>query len=160
MVAHLVERSPVTEGLETMLASFFVGLGEAGSDLQIRIGEAPKPEDLLRDDRGKLINPYAIIYPWPSVGLYGTMAYPESGARLLYEITSVGRTDNSAGIMADRVRRGVLERASNGSFVRTIPAGASMTVIDRAQAEIGLAVPQAGLWNVHDVFALEVQADA
>jgi hypothetical protein len=150
MTAFILERVPVTAGLLSMLRSFTANKGE--------IGEAPR--DVVVNEDGQLIDPYFVIYPIPSLNLWGDMAHPESGARLSYQITSVGRTDESAGIMADRIRRGVLERSGSGSFARSISAGVSMSVIDRALREMGFLTPEAGRWTIYDTFDLEVQAHA
>lgn len=150
MVAFLIERTPVTSGLRDMLRI------NLGSNYKVEVGESPR--DIVLDANNQLVHPYAVINPWPSLVVYGDLAHPESGARLSYQITSVGRTDESAGILADRIRRSVLERAVNGSFSNAIPAGGSMTVTGRWQRELGLLTAAGGLWNVHDLFDLEVEA--
>lgn len=154
MTAYLIERHPVTQGLAALLATYLDPFAQVG------VGEAPR--DLTYDSQNRLANPYCVVYALPTLGIgaWGDLAHPDSGGRLTYQVTSVGRTDDSAGITADRVRRGLLERATNGAFVRSISAGASMTVVDRWQGELGMLVPDAGLWNVHDLFNLEVQAGA
>jgi hypothetical protein len=154
----VIERHPVTIGLRDMLRTFLLGKGSSARDLRIESGESPR--DLLYDDKNRLVDPYAIIYPVQSLNLYGDYANPQSSATLSYQITSVGRTDDSAGIMSDLVRRGVTERAASSTFVRSISAGASMTVTDRRIRELGMMFPDAGLYNVHDIFDLEVQAHA
>jgi hypothetical protein len=158
MVAFVLERTPVTSGLLTMLRSWLVGKGASGRDLKIEIGETPR--DPFVDAQNKLVDPYAVIYPWPSLRSYGDLAHPESGATLSYQITSVGRTDESAGFMSDLIRRGILERLDSGSFTRALAAGASMTVTGRWVREVGMLTSEAGLWNVHDLYDLEVQAHA
>lgn len=163
MTNFIIERAPVTTGLRNMLLAYFVDGGTGATDLQVAVGEAPR--NLNKDADNQLVDPYAIIYPITSQTLYvpgifrGTLANPDSGATLAYQITSVGRTDRSAQIMADRVRRAILERAPNGSFIRTISAGASMTVIHRTNREIGLSLPDAGVWSAVDLYELEVQAN-
>ena len=162
MANFLIERNPVTTGLKTMLNTHFTGGGTGGTNLKIGVGAAPL--DLLKDANNQLVDPYAIIYPLPSQTIYspgmfrGTLAHPDSGATLIYQITSVGRTDQSAQIMADRVRRAVMERGTNGQFLRSISVGASMAIIHRTNREIGLAQPSEGLWQVVDLYELEVQA--
>jgi hypothetical protein len=150
MVAGIIERSPVTNGLRDLLR------GALGVNNKVDVGEAPR--DIELDGQGKLIHPYAVINAWPSLVVYGSLELPESGARLTYQVTSVGRTDESAQVLADRIRRVVLERLANGSFRYSLIAGGSMTVTDRSQRELGLLTAAGGLWNVHDLFDLEVQA--
>jgi hypothetical protein len=150
VTAFILERVPVTTGLLSMLRTFTGNKGE--------VGEAPR--DIVLNEDGQLIDPYFVVYPIPSLNVWGDMAHPEAGARLSYQITSVGRTDESAGIMADRVRLGILERANSGSFARAIATGVSVTVIDRALREMGFLTPEAGRWTIYDTFDLEVQAHA
>lgn len=163
MSNFIVERTPVTVGLRDMLLAYFVDGGTGATDLQVAVGEAPR--NLNKDVNNQLIDPYAIIYPITSQTIYvpgvyrGTLANPDSGATLAYQITSVGRTHTSAQIMADRIRRAILERGPNGSFLRAISAGASMTVIHRTNREIGLSLPDAGVWSAVDLYELEVQAN-
>lgn len=152
MVAGIIERSPVTTGLRDTLR------GGLGVNNKVDVGEAPR--DILKDDQGRLTHPYAVINAWPSLVTYGSLELPDSGARLTYQVTSVGRTDESAQVLADRIRRVVLERHANGSFRYPISAGGSMTVTGRWQRELGLMIPAGGLWNVHDLFDLEVEANA
>lgn len=156
MAQFLIERTLVTTGLRDMLRTHFTGAGTGGTDLVGEVGEAPR--NLNKNSNGLLIDPYWILFPMPTALGFGDLAHPESNGRLPYQLTSVGRTDESAGIMADLIRRAILERDGSGSFVRAISAGASMSVIDRSQREIGFLTPEAGLWNVHDTFDLEVQA--
>lgn len=151
MVAGIIERSPVTNGLRDLLR------GSLGVNYKVDVGEAPR--DIEFDAQGRLIHPYAVINPWPSQHVYGSLELPESGARLSYQVTSVGRTDESAQVLADRIRRVVLERLANGSFRYALSVGVSMIVTDRTQRELGLLTPAGGLWNVHDLFDLEVQAN-
>jgi hypothetical protein len=149
MASLLVARAPVDNGLKIALETY---------GLNAEIGEAPR--DLILDDRGVLREPYSIIYPWPSLDLQGSMQDPEDQATLVYQITSVGSTRMSCQVQGDRVRRAIVERSPGGAFAHAISAGTSMTVIDRMTREIGQVVPEGGLWNVHDLYSLEVQAHA
>lgn len=161
MSNYIIERNPVANGLLQMLRAFNAGItGPVGNkrDIKGEIGEAPR--DLHLDSDKRLIDPYWIIYPMPSFGSYGSLEHPDDGARLSFQITSVGRTDDSATITSDRIRRAILERTDTGSFVRAINAGASMTVIGRMQREFGFAQLDSGRWTIVDTYDLEVQAHA
>jgi len=151
MTAFILERSPVTVGLRDMLRAAL------GVDYKVEYGESPR--DIVFDAQNRLVHPYAVIYQFSSFDFYGSLAHPDDGASLLYQITSVGRTDESAGVMSDRVRRAILERTASGSFTNQINAGDSMTVISRRQREAGMLVAESGLWNAHDLYDLEVQAN-
>lgn len=158
MTAFIIDRAPVTTGLLAMLRTYLTGAGSGGTNFKGEIGEAPR--DLNLNEDGQLVDPYFIIYPIAVLSSWGDLAHPESGARLSYQITSVGRTDESTGILADKIRRGILERLDSGAFARAISAGVSMTVIDRAIREYGFLTPETGRWTLYDTFDLEVQAHA
>lgn len=158
MSQYILERAPITAGLKAMLQNWTAAKGTNNTDMLGEVGEAPR--GLVKTSDGKLINPYWIIYPMPTFEPYGDLAHPESGARLAYQITSVGRTDESCQIMSDLIRRGILERSATGEFVRAIAAGASMSVIDRRAFEFGFLTPEAGRWTIYDTYILEVQAHA
>lgn len=151
MGAFIIERSPVVTGLVDMLRG-------ALAPQKVEFGESPR--DIVVDSLGRLVEPYVVIYQFPSFDAWGDLAHPESGASILFQITCVGRTDESARVMADRVRRAILERTAAGSFINPISAGASMTIINRMQREMGTLTAESGLWNAHDLYDLEVQAHA
>jgi len=151
MAGHVLELTPVTVGLHDMLRNAL------GIDYKVEVGEAPRDAQIVDN---QLVYPYAVIYPFPTFLVYGDLAHPDSGGSIAYQITSVGRTDDSAGIMADRVRRMILERTASGSFVNPISAGGSMKVIDRRLGQAGALTATAGLWSGVDLYYLEVQAYA
>jgi hypothetical protein len=157
-VTAVIARSPVTEGLKAMLLDALAGAASEGRDLFVEIGSAPEAILLELTDDGKLVDPYGIIYPLPSVGVRGTLGNPERSAPLSYQVTSVGRTAQSAQVMADLIRPAVTSHLSGGAFLHPIDAGAGMVVCGRRCIEIGQALASNGLWQVDDTYVLDVQA--
>lgn len=155
---HVIERSPVTTGFKAMLLAGLVGAASGGRNLYVEIGSAPQASLLNKDEQGRLIDPYGIIYPVTSVLLYGSYGYPQDGATVPYQVTSVGRNRESAEVMSDLVRKVVTVRTGGGSWVHPLNAGVSMSVVDRRCREFGTSESIEGLWQVSDVFELEVQA--
>jgi hypothetical protein len=154
----VIARSPVTEGYRAMLLAALAGQGSDGRNLYVEVGSSPQDDDLVFNDKGLLIDPYSIIYPLTGVNLRGTLGKPERAAPLMYQVTSVGRTRQSAQIQADRIRVITVTHAPGGAFLHPLDAGLSMVVSDRRTSEIGVAEAIEGLWQVADTYVLEVQA--
>lgn len=143
----IIARSPVTEGYKAMLLA---------AGLNVEIGSAPLA--LVKDDQGNLVDPYSIIYPITAATLRGTLGQPERSAPLPYQVTSVGRTAQSAQAQADNVRAATTDRVPGGAFLHPLDPGLQMMVSDRRTSEIGTAEPSEGLWQVVDTYTIEVQA--
>lgn len=154
----VIARSPVDLGFKAMLLAAHAAAGTDGRPLYTEIGSAPAGHLLVKTDDGKLIDPYTILYPIGAVGIRGTLGQPERSAPLMYQLTSVGRTYQSAQVMADLNRAAVIARAPGGVFLHPLDAGLSMVVSDRRNNEIGTPEPSEGLWQVADTYVLEVQA--
>lgn len=156
MTAHVIDRVLVTKAMFDLLETNLAGRGTDGRDYHV--GMATAPDLLLKDTQNRLIDPYAILYVWPSPWLYGSLQYPEDGANLIYQVTSVGRTYDSCLIMSDLIRRIVVERSGSGAYVYPIPADQT-SVLRRRQRSFGTVTPDNGLWKADDVYDLEVQAN-
>jgi hypothetical protein len=157
-VTAVIARSPVDLGLKALLLAAHATAGTAGRPLHTEIGSAPDAALLVRTDDGKLIDPYTILYPIASLGVRGTLGQPERSAPLMYQVTAVGRTHQSAQIMADLNRIGITSRVPGGAFLHPLDAGLSMVVSGRRTSELGTAEAVEGLWQVADTYVLEVQA--
>jgi hypothetical protein len=109
-------RQAITTALITMLAS---ATGRPIGDL-----EAPEPAGSAIAPQ----TPYAVVTPIPGGGLVErdlADAHPQPTV-LVYEVLSVGGEENEgprrdqAEWMADKVRKAILDRASDGSYVNAI----------------------------------------
>lgn len=157
-MSAVIDRAPITSGLKAMLLAALSGAATDGRNLYVEVGSAPAESLLFKDAQGKLIDPYGIVYPITGVEFHGSLGQPDRAGALPYQLTWVGRTYQSAQVIADLGRHAVLDRTANGSFLHPLTAGASMVISDRRQSEIGTAEPSEGLWQVVDTYALQVES--
>ncbi len=89
-----------------------------------------------------LENGYAIVYSIDGGGFDGPPLWsPESGATLVYQVTSVAGLRGQAQWIADRVRLSLFSRRTDGGFQVPFPSPAGWNVYHRA--------PEAGLPGVY-----------
>lgn len=157
-MTDVIARAPVTAGFKAAVNTALEGSGGDGRDLYVEVGSAPEDSLLNRDDTGRLVDPYGIVYPLWGLDPHGTLANPHRSIGLFHQITCVGWTYQSAQFLADLIRGIVLERGANGVYVHPVDAGLSMVVLQRRISEVGTPELSDGLWQVPDTYVLDVQA--
>lgn len=116
------------------------------------------PEGLTYDARQRLVDPYAIVYNRSGAPHDSNWCKDRYFARIEYQITNVGRTDDHAQWMADANRKAMLGRGAGGGYTSAITA-AGARVVDRDPLQLGGPESSGGgLWQVIDVFQLEVES--
>lgn len=116
------------------------------------------PDGLTLDQRGRLIDPYSIVYNIDTLPHDPRFCKDRWIARIEYQVTNVGRTDDHAQWMADANRKAFLNRGAGGVFVQAI-AAVGAAVIDRDPLRLrGPEASGGGLWQVVDSFLLEVES--
>lgn len=156
-IPGIVERNPVNKGLKNLLNSNAVPRSPSAPD-RFEISKAP--ETIRKDDDGRLIDGYGIIYPLTSPLAWGSLQHPEDVLTASYQVTCHGRTDTQAQRLQDLVFGALIGRAPSGAFLHPILAS-PMTVIERRFTEAGtLEEGPGGLWQVPYVYDMEVQAIA
>lgn len=151
------QRHPVTQAMKQLLNST-PPLAVTGVE-RFEVGRAPEAVPKTQKTQ-ELIHGYGIIYPLTSPLFWGSLGRPDECLTATYQITAVGRTDEHVQLIADAVRMVLLLRTTGGSFEHALtPAGHS--VIDRRPREAGMPEQLAGgIWQIPDVYDLEVQANA
>lgn len=157
MTLHVIDHLGPTRDLFNLLRDNLAGEATAGRDVLVGLGGAP--DGILLDSQDRLIDPYVMIYPLPSAWIYGSLEYPEDGANLIYQVTSVGRTYDGCLITADKVRRIIVERNANGSYAYPTPPNPGTTIVRRRQRAFGQLEPEVGRWRSDNTYDLEVQAN-
>jgi hypothetical protein len=98
--------------------------------------------------------PYAIVYALPGGSTWGPgLTGPDEGARLPYQVTSVGLRGDQAAWMADKVRHAMLGR-TNGVLVPLVASG--VTVLDRELTSFGGQDREGDVVSVPDSFVVHV----
>lgn len=152
---QVVARFTVTDGLKAMLNGVLSAAG--GTVERFEIGRSPRV--IRKDAEGLLLDGYGIVYPLTSPLVWGSLGRPEDSLTAAYQITIVGRNDEHAQRLADATRAAITGRTGS-AFTNPISA-TDMTVIDRRCREQGTLEQGTGdLWQVPDVYDLEVQANA
>jgi hypothetical protein len=157
MSSIVVARHPVTKALVTMLNAAPKIALPPGDTQGVRAAVGEAPPNLKRDQQGRLVHGYLLVYPLSSPLFWGSIDSPEECLTGTYQVTSVGRTDEHAAALDDEVRRAITQRTAGGGWVNPI-AAAGHSVIDRRARESGGPEPQSGgIWQVPSVYDLEVQ---
>lgn len=153
-MADTIARHPLTEGLKALLND---ALEAPGGIPRFDVGRAP---GLVRKNAdGELIDGYGIIYPLTSPLWRPSMATAERVLVAAYQITLVGRNYEHVGRLSDATYDAIRGRGPGG-WTHTLTT-AGVTVIDRRCRERGTVTQAAGgLWEVADIYDMEVQAGA
>lgn len=122
---------------------------------------------LLEAGTGKLVGdhkaptnhiaPYGIVYTIDGGMEWGApLTAPESEAIFVYQVTSVGARRDQAEWMADRVRRTMIDRAPDGSFlvIGNPPPAGSVVQDRRPQGARGMAEEQGDVWQVAERYEI------
>lgn len=156
MTSTTFDRRPVTTGLIAMLeavASATVVRTLAGHPPPGKIiGDARAPDPVPGETYCRL--PYAVVYGLPG-GQVGHTWVGDEMASLTYQVTCVGDQRDQAEGMADLIRAAILDVGAVGHAHAIATTGASK-VIGRFLESPGGPTPEGTLWNVADIFRLEI----